>query len=137
MRRSIAVVLASLLLCSLSFAQEKPEAPKPEHRVFTVPFHTVNGLILLDVKVNGKPAVMLMDVGANVTLLRHAPRNAVTVELEPSRAVTVSALDLEKIGVHLAKRDMAQIDGLLGEDFLRYFASVRIDYKASVIEFEK
>ena len=116
-----------VLPCS---AQQTPQT-------FRVPFHRVNSLILLDLKVNDKPRVMLLDTGANVTLLRHAPANAVTVELEPSRAVTVSALDLEKINVHLAKKDMATIDGLLGQDFLCYFASVRIDYKANVIEFEK
>jgi len=112
-------------------------APILHAQTFRVPFHSANGLILLDLKVNSKPRVMLLDTGAKVTLLRHAPANAVAVELEPSHAVTVSVLDLEKIGVHLAKRDMAAIDGLLGQAFLRYFASVRIDYKASVIEFEK
>ena len=124
-----ACLLALFLLTTSSLAQDR--------KTITIPFHSVNGLILLDVKVNGKASVMLMDTGANVTLLRNAPSNAVTVELEPSHAVTVSALDLERIGVHLAKRDMASIDGLLGEDFLRYFASVRIDYRNSVVEFEK
>jgi len=96
----------------------------------------MNGLIILNVKVNGKSAEMVLDSGANVTLLRHAPMNAVAVELEPSHAVTVRALDLDKIKVHLAKRDMDRIGGLLGQDFLRYFASVRIDYKHSVLELE-
>lgn len=70
---------------------------------------------------------MLMDTDASVTLLRHASANAVAVELEPSHAVTVSVLDLERTSVHLAKRDMAQIDGLLGQDFLRYFITFRVD----------
>jgi hypothetical protein len=59
------------------------------------------------------------------------------IEVEPSCAVTVAALDLEKIKVHLAKRDMDRIDGLLGQDFLRYFVSVRIDYRTNTIELEQ
>jgi predicted aspartyl protease len=108
-----------------------------QSHTFRVQFHSVDDLILLDVNVNGKPAVMLLDTGANVTLLRHAPANAVAVEIEPSRAVTVTALDLEKVKVHLAKRDMERIDGLLGQDFLRYFSSVRIDYRTKTIELEQ
>lgn len=131
MRNPLLSMLGPFLFLVLPcFAQQSP-------RTFRVPFHTLDGLILLDVKVNGGSSTMLLDTGANVTLLRHAPSNADTVELEPSRAVTVSAVDLDKIGVHLAKRDVAQIDGLLGEDFLRYLASVRIDYRARVVEFEK
>lgn len=130
MRKTLLSMLGPFLFLELPcFAQQSP-------RTFRVPFHTLDGLILLDVKVNGGSSTMLLDTGANVTLLRHAPSNADTVELEPS-AVTVSAVDLDKIGVHLAKRDVAQIDGLLGEDFLRYLASVRIDNRARVVEFEK
>jgi hypothetical protein len=119
--------LALLLLAPLAPAQGS---------TYTVPFHGVNGLILLDLRVNGKAASMLLDTGSNVTLLRRAPVNAVAVELGPSHAVTVRALDLEKIKVHLAKRDMDRIDGLLGQDFLRYFRAVRIDYKAQTVTLE-
>ena len=35
-----------------------------EHRTFTVPFHTVDGMILLDGQINGKPATLLLDTGA-------------------------------------------------------------------------
>ena len=38
-------------------------------RTFTVPFHSVNGMVLLDATVNGKPAVLLLDTGADATIL--------------------------------------------------------------------
>ena len=111
-RGLLAVTFLCLLFAGVASAQEHP-------CTLHIPFHDVDGLIVLDVKVNGKPAFMLLHTGANVSLLRHGLANAVAVELAPSHTVTVSALDLDKIKVHLAQRDMAAIDGLLGQDFLR------------------
>jgi hypothetical protein len=34
-----------------------------------VPFHTANGMILLDGQVNGKAAVLLLDTGADFTVI--------------------------------------------------------------------
>jgi len=67
-------------------------------QTFRVPFRSVDGLILLDVKVNGKPSTILLDTGANVSLLRHAPVNATAVEPPLEYLVSCSAqslLDLE------------------------------------------
>jgi hypothetical protein len=64
-----------------------------------IPFHDADDLVVVDVKANGKPAFMLVDAGANVTLLRHAPTNAAAIERVPSHAVTVSALGLDKVQV--------------------------------------
>jgi len=36
-----------------------------------------------------------------------------------------------------SKRIGERVDGFIGQDLLREFSVVRIDYKASVIEFEK
>ena len=38
-------------------------------KTFRVPFHSVNGMILLDATVNGKPATLLLDTGANLTIV--------------------------------------------------------------------
>lgn len=55
-------VLLALLFAGVVTAQE-------QHRTFTVPSHSVNGMILLDVSVNGKPAVLLLDTGANNSIV--------------------------------------------------------------------
>ena len=51
-------------LCLLIFFLLSPIARAQQTKTYTVPFHSVNGLILLDAKVNGKPAVLLLDTGA-------------------------------------------------------------------------
>ena len=42
-------------------------------------------------------------------------------------------MDLSEASKHLGTR----IDGFVGQDILREFSAVRIDYKAGVVEFEK
>jgi hypothetical protein len=59
------------------------------------------------------------------------------VDLELTRDVKfsqpVSVMDLEE----LAKSFRVDFDGLLGQDILNKFRSVRIDYKRQVIELEE
>jgi len=61
------------------------------------------------------------------------------IELQPQHWMAVNAISLEELRLRNIKiaKEVGHIDGILGQNFLRYFASVRIDYKASVIEFEK
>jgi hypothetical protein len=54
--------LLFLLLATPLYAQESP-------RTFRVPFHSVNGMILLDATVNDKPAVLLLDTGADNSIV--------------------------------------------------------------------
>jgi len=37
--------------------------------MLTIPFHSVNGMIFLDVTVNDKPAVLVLDTGSNHTMV--------------------------------------------------------------------
>lgn len=46
-----------------------PSAVCGQARTFTVPFHSVNGMILLDATLNGKPATFLLDTGANNSIV--------------------------------------------------------------------
>lgn len=123
-----------------------------------VPFRSVRSFILVEVKVNGSPATLLLDTGANNTIINirmygnaGAPRieavskgpgivgNALRLrtDLEIGGRVLfsqpVSAMNLDE----LARRFGIQFDGLLGQDILRQFRSVRINYRAHVIELEK
>lgn len=115
-------------------------------------------MLLIDAKVNGDPVILMLDTGANTTILdvkaygkilvlpsRHGgPQvgivgNAlrVRVDLEIARRFMFSQpVAVMNLG-ELPQRLGAQFDGLLGEDILREFRSVRINYRARVIELEK
>jgi len=112
---------------------------------------------LIDVKVNGKVARFILDTGSANTLIADdlaggtAPgpsgfrpdRNGFEVhgrwwevDLEvagrrwPRR--TVGIVDLSRVREHYGK----DISGLLGQDVLREFDSVRIDYRRKKVEME-
>ena len=61
-------VLISLLLFALLFSgvfTGVVSAQEQQPRTFRIPFHSVTGgLILLDGKINGRPALLLLDTGA-------------------------------------------------------------------------
>lgn len=106
-----------------------------------MPFRTANGLILLDVKVNGRAAVLLLDTGSNITLFRgleHA-NDYITIEVGPGEQWGIMAANMKRLKTPdtEAYKGVRQLDGILGENFLQQFSSVCIDYKASVIEFGK
>ena len=98
-------------------------------------------MILLDAQVNGKPVVLVLDTGAVQTqmdkrvMMRHEDFAVLYVDLKIStyhhNEYRVLATDLRPILKGIPA------DGILGEDWLRSFRAVRIDYKENVIEFEK
>jgi predicted aspartyl protease len=140
-----------LLLCLLL-------APLTHAQTFRVPFHSVNGMILLDATVNDKPAALLLDTGADFTLISPEAAGG-SAKLDALKATnttgangeyvkarvdlrlaerhwierTVLVMDLSEAGKRLGTR----IDGFIGQDVLREFSALRIDFKASVVEFEK
>jgi hypothetical protein len=126
-------------------------------RVVALPFRSVDSFILVDAKIDGTPVRLLVDTGANRTILNaksfgrvemHVTKpvnrgagivgNALRlrVDLEIAHqfmfSQRVSVMDLEE----LSRRFGIQFDGLLGQDILNQFHSVRIDYKNHVIELE-
>jgi Aspartyl protease len=147
-----ALALLFLLLVPAS-APSRPD-------VIKIPFRTAGSMILVDGKVNGDPATFLLDTGAPNTvvsarMLRIAgfPMHTIQRNLEGpglsgdsvfvrldlqlanrrlvGQRVSIMNLDQLKniIGIH-------HVDGFLGQDVLRQFRSVRIDYHAHVIELE-
>ena len=136
-------------------------APGPAHpQVVRVPFRNVDSMILVEGKVNGHAITFLLDTGANHTIvsvrtygnlpfqLHQMQRSGrgpgmigesvrLRVELALANRIwvgqPVSVMNLDDLnralGVH--------VDGLLGQDVLREFHSVRIDYHTRVIELEQ
>lgn len=116
-------------------------------------------MVLLDTWVNGKPAVMLLDTGTSYTVIAtaivgskttleparrnpgwagaggegmHLPVNfAIRSMLWPGQIVIV--MNLEELEQHLGLK----FDGLLGQDILREFSAVRIDYKNQLLELQQ
>ncbi len=154
-------VLISLLLFALLFSgvfTGVVSAQEQQPRTFRIPFHSVNGMILLDATVNGKPASLLLDTGADATILSPQASGLSTVKL---RALTAnkttgtngeyvkSRVDLRLAEGHWIEREIlvmdlsdvskrmgTQIDGFIGADVLREFSAVRIDFKKQVLELE-
>jgi gag-polyprotein putative aspartyl protease len=135
--------------------------PNPAHPgIARIPFRTVQSLIVVEGKVNGNAATFLLDTGANRTIvstkiygngrfnLQRMPRHnggpgfigyslrrPADVELAENiwTAQQVSVMDLEELKQMLHM----DFDALLGQDFLRQFRSLRIDYRAHLIELQE
>jgi len=115
-------------------------ASAQEYRTFSIPFHTINKMILLDATVNGKPIILVLDTGAvqtqvdRKTMMRHEDFAVLYVDLKISTYrhsdYRILATDLRPILKGIPA------DGILGEDWLRSFRAVRIDYKAGAVELE-
>ena len=70
--------VAALLLAVAAFAGAA--------RTYSVPFHTVNGMILLDAVVDGTPASLLLDTGANNTIVSVQAGGLTMVQLRSLQA---------------------------------------------------
>jgi hypothetical protein len=134
-----------------------PARPAPVR----LPFRSVGSMILVEGKVNGDPVTFLLDTGSTDTVvstrtyrashlaLRSAQRKpeghgihgeAISVQADlklgehrwPAQRVAI--MNLDELSSILGVR---HVDGLIGEDILRDFRSIRIDYHARVIELEE
>ena len=135
--------------------------PNPAHSgALRIPFRTVQSLIVVQGKVNGNVAIFVLDTGANRTIVSTEIYSNARFDLQriPHRqgsagfagyslrrpadlglgenvwiAQQVSVMDLSELKQMLHM----DFDGLLGQDFLRQFRSVRIDYRAHLIELQE
>jgi hypothetical protein len=147
--------LGAALLFAL-FLTAGRTAAKP--RVVELPYRSVDSYLLVEVKIDGSPVKLLVDTGSNTTIVN--ARSFCRTELNVSRPVNrgpgivgralrlrvelelahevkfsqpISVMNLEE----LSKSFQIPFDGLLGQDILNHFRSVRIDYKKHVIELEE
>ena len=106
-----------------------------QKRVLRVPFTDEHGLIVLNLKVNEKPAVLLLDTGATVTLFANS--GLVEIRIADHSVIAVHANELGRLN-NMNRKNLALfgISGVLGQDFLHAFKSVRIDYATHILELE-
>jgi hypothetical protein len=129
-----------------------------ERKTYTIPFHTVRAMILLDGQINGQPAVFLLDTGANNSIVDYRAAGFISFKLVPLRSTgstgaeggcimrdvklslehrswfgrKVCIMDLSDI----SRRMETRIDSFVGQDILSEFSAVRIDYKAHTVTLE-
>ncbi len=157
---SLALPCSLLLIVGLQISESESSAQ--ERRSFVVPFHTVRGLILLDGQLNGKPAVFLLDTGANYSVADYRAAGFDSLKLDVFRstgsagaegdcAVREVKLSIQHCSGYrswyrrvcvmdlsdASKRMGAKIDGFVGADVLREFNAVRIDFKAQTVTLEE
>jgi hypothetical protein len=140
----------ALLASALARAQDEPRSVR-------VPFQHAagRGSILIQARVNGKPAVLIVDTGSSHTILRPALLRIATSELARPRTgggVVGDAIGREvalEVGEHVWPRrrvsvmDLTQvlaayterIDGLLGLDFFLDHSQAIINFKDRAITF--
>ena len=149
--------ILAVLFVFVGFTSAQVADPE-QHLAWRVPFQSINGNIFLNAWINGKPAVFMLDTGSNFTAISTAIVGS-KMNLEPARPNSGGA-GIAFIGTHLSvnlaiksmvwtdrvvvmslkelqRQVGVKFDGPLGEDILRQFSAVRIDYKNQVVEFEQ
>jgi predicted aspartyl protease len=119
----------------------------------------VHSMILVQGRVNGSQVAFLLDTGATRTIVSTSIYGKIPFRLRAIERTSHSAgmigdsvivpVDLELdnhrwAGQHVAIMNLdglsqvlgVQFDGLLGQDVLREFRSIRIDYHAHIIELQ-
>ena len=146
------IFYALLLLMSLSAAAQDPSALPRNATILPLELNSRFGLILLKVQIDGKPATFVLDTGSSRTILStrfdtHRLPSSPKVTSSKGSGYVGSAISVKvtlKIGEHLwpdhdflAMNDFPEIsqsvgqkiDGILGQDVLREFKTVEIDFR--------
>lgn len=138
-----------------------PSFDRAQPVIIRLPFRTVHSMILVQGKVEGDSVTFLLDTGSIGTIvstriyhisrfqLRSIQKNAhgpgisgesvsanIDLELGSYRWTSqrVSIMNLDELSHILG---VEHLDGLIGEDILREFRSIRIDYRTHMIELEE
>lgn len=150
------ILFGSLLIFLLLVPPSGPAHPA----VVRIPFRGAQSLILVEGKADGSSLTFLLDTGSIGTIVStrvyrsHYPLNrihralggpgvtgdsiSVRMDLQLGEhrwhGHRVSVMNLDELSNILG---IKHIDGLLGQDVLREFRSVRIDYRTHMIEFQE
>lgn len=95
----------------------------------TIPFESHSGLIFLRTTLDKKPALLLLDTGANVSIVF---KDGARIIISDGAFHTLS--EYPERTVFRYPDELHRAEGLVGEDILRGFSAVRIDYKKQVLE---
>ncbi len=152
MKRGVFVVLTWLTLTAVAWAQHVSTGENSRNNIPFTSSRNFNG-ILIRAQVNGQPATLVVDTGSSHTILSGELLQVRLLTLEHANApaegsgyvgtavwakatVQVGAFrwrdrkvlvmnDFQKISKSMKQR----VDGILGEDLLREFDSIVIDFK--------
>lgn len=126
--KKLAAIIALLLFTGITSAQG-------QRSTFRIPFHEKHGRIILDMKLDGKPAELLFDTGA-----------AMSFSLVRSGRPLIMVLDHGELQLETAEPDErcpsiaepdVRVQGFVGTDVLKRFRAIRVDYKNHVLELEQ
>lgn len=157
MRLNKLVPFAFLGMCLFCAVDSRSESPKVESGVALVS-DSRTGTILIDATLNGSPVTMILDTGASHSLVDATTFGMTDMQLQVARMnsrglgldadvvwrtanlqmadlqwkqQSIEVADLRK----LSKIYRRKIDGIVGEDILRNFRSVQINYKWGCVMF--
>lgn len=108
---------------------------RQERSTFRIPFHETHGPIILEVKLEGRPAALLLDTGAPMSFsLVRSGRPLIMVFDHGERQFETAAPDERCPSI--AEPDV-RVPGFVGTDVLERFRAIRIDHKNQVLELEQ
>jgi len=103
-------------------------------KTFSIPFRNVGNYILVDVQVDHKRTVLLFDTGAVISVVTisksHTYRKLI---LDKHKDGTVSFISADDVEIAFVSPNVS-VDGFFGQDLMRRFSSIRIDYGRHVVE---
>jgi hypothetical protein len=101
----------------------------------SLPFKTARSLLLVTVTVDGRSKTLVFDTGAERTLIQDTRNvehvSTLIVGSKTFRNIPIAYVDLT--GTDIAK---AHADGVLGQDVLRQFDTMHVNYKTHTITLE-
>ena len=147
--------ISGLILFALALSICTPSAHAASPGPVELPFTSARSLLLVQVTVDGKPLSFILDTGAISTFvssdvdgygrsdagkLRKKDNSMIVSGKAYAQNVTISAArkSLNLYATVISLRDLSsnlgvRVDGILGQDFLRLFQTVSIDYARKVI----
>jgi hypothetical protein len=98
-----------------------------------LPFESQRSLLLVSVTVNGQPKTLIFDTGAERTMIHErnasVERQRTSVTLD-GKTFIVPVIFADLADMQIAK---AKADGVLGQDIIRRFTVITIDYTAKTV----
>ncbi len=136
LRRKLELLFIFLLLlfCGLYFMLAGI-CHAQERKTYILPFHISKGLILLDAQLDGKPAVLMLDTGAQDSFVVKFDYPIAMHEHDGTLTFHTRRNPQDRLSLYYAEPDV-NLDGVIGEDLLHYFRSMLIDYKAQTVTLE-